>query len=112
MWRRDRRCLRRPRFLGKSLLLIGKRRASLRVYKSPTFVKSMRFPIHLRLHFLDLTVLSLPLQADAVRDAMRHAWTGYVEHAWGADELQVSFVCIAFTASLSTPTPKSSRFIC
>ena len=30
----------------------------------------------------------VPERAAAVVGAMRHAWGGYVEHAWGADELQ------------------------
>ena len=30
----------------------------------------------------------VPERAAAVVDAMRHAWGGYVEYAWGTDELQ------------------------
>ncbi len=29
-----------------------------------------------------------PVRAEAARDAMRHAWHGYENYAWGADELQ------------------------
>ena len=54
----------------------------------PSILAAGTYPDHVDEKFMKASALIAPKRAEAVKNAMRHCWNGYKQHAWGYDELK------------------------
>jgi hypothetical protein len=55
---------------------------------TPEILAAGTYPDHVSKELMDASNLIAPKRAEAVKNAMRHCWNGYKQHAWGFDELK------------------------